>query len=70
MYAAIDIETKLLLHVIVFEWYGTDSAAAFLYHVTEKYDWSDIVFLADSFGYRTAFTRLGLTSWVEYTDEI
>ena len=68
MYAAIDIGTKRLLHVVVFARHGTDPAAAFLHDVTEKHDCSDTVFIADAFGYRTAFARLGLTGRVDYTD--
>ena len=68
MYAAIDLETKLILHVAVFERHGTDPAAAFLHKVTAKHDCSNTVFLADAFGYRTAFARLGLTGRVDYSE--
>lgn len=36
MYAAIDVEAKLILHVAVFKRHGTDPVAAFLHEVTEK----------------------------------
>ena len=68
LYAAIDLDTKLILHVAVFERHGIDPAAAFLHEVTEKHDCSNTVFLADAFGYRTAFARLGLTGRVDYSE--
>jgi putative transposase len=68
LYAAIDLDTKVILDVALFERHGTDPAAAFLHGVCEKHDCSDAVFLADAFGYRTAFSRLGLNGQVDYTD--
>ncbi|ELZ24552.1 Integrase catalytic region [Haloterrigena salina JCM 13891] len=38
MYAAIDIDTKLILDVALFERRGTDPAAAFLHGRTKKHD--------------------------------
>ena len=68
LYAAIDIDTKLLLDVQLFKRHGTDPAAAFLHGVVEKHDCEDTVFLVDQFGYRTALSRLGLSGRVDYTD--
>ncbi|WP_226043224.1 IS6 family transposase [Natrinema sp. DC36] len=68
LYAAIDIETKLILDVALFGRHGTDPAAAFLHRLTEKHDLSDAEFLVDQFGYRTALARLGLSGRVNYTD--
>ena len=68
LYAAIDIDTKLILDVALFGRHGTDPAAAFLHRLDEKYDLSDTVFLVDQFGYRTALARLGLNGRVDYTD--
>jgi len=68
LYAAIDIETKLILDVALFRRYGTDPAAAFLHRLTEKHDLSDAEFLVDQFGYRTVIARLGLSGRVNYTD--
>lgn len=45
LYAAIDLDTKMTLHVAVFERHRTDPAAAFLHAVTEKHDCSNTVFL-------------------------
>ena len=68
LYAAIDIDTKLLLDVQLFKRHGTDPAAAFLHGVVEKHDCESAVFLVDQFGYRTALSRLGLSGRVDYTD--
>ncbi|WP_353633501.1 IS6 family transposase (plasmid) [Halobacterium sp. NMX12-1] len=68
LYAAIDIDTKLILDVALFGRHGTDPAAAFLQKLQEKYDLSEAEFLVDQFGYRTALARLGLSGRVNYTD--
>ena len=68
LYAAIDLDTKLLLDIQLFKRHGTDPAAAFLHGVVEKHECEDAVFLVDQFGYRTALSRLGLSGRVDYTD--
>jgi transposase-like protein len=68
LYAAIDLDTKLILDVQLFGRHGTDPTAAFLHGLREKHDLSDAVFLVDQFGYRTAVARLGLNGQVDYTD--
>ena len=68
LYAAIDVEAKLILDVALFKRHGTDPAAAFLHRLTEKHDLSEAMFLVDQFGYRTALSRLGLSGRVDYTD--
>jgi len=68
LYAAIDLETKLILDAQLFSRHGTDPAAAFLHGLCEKHDLSEAVFLVDQFGYRTALARLGLNGRVDYTD--
>ena len=68
LYAAIDLDTKLILDVALFGRHGTDPAAAFLSGLDEKHDLTDTVFLVDQFGYRTALSRLGLSGQVDYTD--
>ncbi len=68
LYAAIDLDTKLILDAQLFGHHGTDPAAAFLYGLREKHDLSEAVFLVDQFGYRTALDRLGLNGRVDYTD--
>ncbi len=61
LYAAIDVETELVLDAEVFGRRGTDPAAAFLHRVNEKHDLFGAVFLVDQFGYRTSLTRFGPT---------
>ncbi len=68
LYAAIDIDTKLILDVQLFGRHGTDPAAAFLLGRREKHDLSDATFLVNQFGDRTGLTRLGLNGRVNYTD--
>ncbi|ELK51779.1 transposase, partial [Haloferax sp. BAB-2207] len=68
LYAAIDIETKLILDVELFGRHGTDPAAAFLHRLSEKHDLSDAVFLVDGYGYQTAISRLGLSGWLDYVE--
>ena len=68
LYAAIDVDTKLLLDVELFSRRGTNPAAAFLHRLREKHDRSETVFLVDQFGCRTALSRLGLNGRVDYVD--
>ncbi|PCR90376.1 IS6 family transposase [Natrinema ejinorense] len=68
LYAAIDIEIKVILDVALFSRHGTDPAAAFLQKLREKHDLSEAEFLVDQFGYRTALSRVGLSGRVNYTD--
>ena len=69
LYAAIDIETKLILDVQLFGRHGTDPAAAFLHRLREKHDLSDTMFLVDGYGYQTALARLGLSGRLDYVDQ-
>ena len=66
-YAAIDLDSMLVLDVEVFSRRGTDPAAAFLSRLAEHHDLSEAELLVDSFGYRTALSRLGLSGHVEYS---
>ena len=66
LYAAIDTDSKLLLEIDVFNRRGTDPAAAFLHHLTEKYDLADREFLVDAGGYLTAFARHELSGRLDY----
>jgi len=68
LYAAIDLDTKLILGVDLFGRHGTDPAAAFLHGLSEKHDLSEAVFLVDDFSYQTALARLGLSGRRDYTD--
>jgi putative transposase len=62
LYAAIDLDTKLILGVDLFGTHGTDPAAALLHGLSEA------VFLVGGFGYKTDIARLGLSGRREYTD--
>ncbi len=68
VYAAIDLDSKLILDAELFGRHGTDPAAAFLHRLTEKHDLSETVFLVDGFGYETTLARLGLSGRRNYTD--
>jgi hypothetical protein len=68
LYAAIDVDTKLLLDVELFSRHGTNPAAAFLHRLREKHGLSETVFLVDQSGYRTALSRSGLNGQVDYVD--
>jgi putative transposase len=68
VYTAIDLDTKVLFDAAVFGRRGTDPAAAFLYNLTQKHDYSQAVFLVDGFGYLTAFSRVGLSGRLDYAD--
>jgi putative transposase len=68
VYAAIDLDTKLILDAQIFKRHGTDPAAAFLHRLSENHDCENTTFLTDSCGYRTAFARLGMRGQVDYTD--
>jgi putative transposase len=57
LYTAIALDTKVILEVRLFKGHGIDPAATFLYGVYEEHDYLDTVFLADTFGYRTALSR-------------
>ena len=64
-YAAIDLDSMVVLDIEVFSRHGTDPAAAFLARLDEHHDLSGAELLVDSFGYRTALSRLGLSGHVE-----
>ncbi len=68
VYAAIDLDSRLILDVAVFGRRGTDPAAAFLHRLTEKHDLSDAMFLVDGYGYLTALSRLGLSGQLNYVE--
>jgi transposase-like protein len=66
LYAAVDVDSKLLLEVDVFSRRGTDPAAAFLHRLTEKHDVADREFLVDAGGYLTALSRHDLSGRLDY----
>jgi putative transposase len=68
LFAAIDIDSKLLLEIDVYSRRGTDPAAAFLHRLTEKHDVADTEFLVDSGGYLTALFRHELSGQLNYEE--
>ena len=68
LYAAIDVESKLLLEIDVFGRRGTDPAAAFLHRLTEKHEVADATFLVDAGGYLTALFRHNLSAQLSYSE--
>lgn len=68
LYAAIDMDSKLLLEVDVYSRRGTDPTAAFLPRLTEKHDVSETGFLVDAGGFLTALARHELSGQLDYTD--
>jgi len=65
-YAAVDVDSKLLLEVDVFSRCGTDPAAAFFHRLSEKHNVADTVFLVDTGGYLTALSRHDLSGRLDY----
>jgi putative transposase len=68
LYAAIDVETKLLLGVWISPRRGTDPAAEFLGRLAEKHDLSEATFLVDGMGYLTALARCRLSGHLNYVE--
>ena len=68
LYAAIDVETKLLLDVMLSSRRGTDPVAAFLGRLAEKHDLSKATFLVDGMGYLTTLARCDLRGHLDYVD--
>jgi transposase-like protein len=68
LYAAIDLDSKLLLGVDLCERRGTDPATEFLRQLTEKHDLSDTELLVDGYSYLTALFRLDLSGRLDHVD--
>jgi len=68
LYAAIDVESRLLLEIGVFSRRGTDPAAAFLHRLTEKHDVAGTEFLVDAAGHLTALARRELSGQLDYQE--
>jgi transposase-like protein len=68
VYAAIDLDSKLLLGVDLFDRRGTDPVTEFLEQLAEKHDLSNTEFLVDGYGYLTALFRLDLSGHLDYVD--
>ncbi len=68
LYAAINLDSKLLLGVRLSERRGTDPATEFLQQLTEKHNLSDTELLVDGYGYLTAIFRLDPSDHLNYVD--
>ncbi len=67
LYAAIDLETKLILDVVLFDLHDPGPAAAFLQKLREKHDLSGLSFSSINVAIGLP-SRVGLSSRVNYTD--
>lgn len=56
MYDAIDLDSQLILDVVVFVRRGIDPAAAFLHRLTEKHVLFNTAFLVDGYGYQISLS--------------
>jgi putative transposase len=68
LYAAIDVDSKVVLHARLSEHRGTDPATSFLRELKEKHRVSDAEFLVDGMGYLTALAKTDLSGHPDYTD--
>jgi putative transposase len=68
LYAAIDLDSKLLLGIRLSPRQGTTPAAAFLSGLKDRHDLSETEFLVDGYGYLTALARCDLRGDLEYAD--
>ncbi len=68
LYAAIDIETKVVLHARLSQNRGTDPAMTFLRELKEKHRVEDAEFLVDGMGYLTALAKTNLSGHLDYSD--
>jgi len=68
LYAAIDVDTKVVLHARLSWHRGRDPPEEFLDELKEKHRVSDAEFLVDGMGYLTALARTDLSGELNYTD--
>ncbi|WP_369333707.1 DDE-type integrase/transposase/recombinase [Haloferax sp. KTX1] len=68
MYDAINLDTKVILDVALFKRMELTRRLRFSTESVRSMTVQRRCFLADSFGYRTAFSRLRLNGRVDYTD--
>ena len=66
LYAALDIDSKLLLGVRVSRWWGASPASAFLSELKERHDLSETEFLVDGMSYLTALAKTNLDGHLDY----
>jgi len=68
LYAAIDVDSKVMLHARLLWHRGRDPAEQFLTELKEKHRVGDAEFLVDGMGYLTALARTDLGGELKYTD--
>ena len=68
LYAAIDVEQKVVLHAKLSPRRGTKSATRFLRELKDRHSVEDAEFLVDGMGYLTALARTGLDGELNYSD--
>jgi putative transposase len=68
LYAAIDVDSKVVLHARLSKRRGRDPAEQFLDELKEKHRVSDAEFLVDGMGYLTALARTDLNGHLDYAD--
>jgi len=68
LYAAIDVESKVVLHARFLRNRGRDSAETFLDELKGKHRVFDAEFLIDGMGYLTALARTELNGYLDYSE--
>jgi len=68
LYAAIDVDSKVVLHARLSQHRGTEPATTFLRELKEEHRVCDAEFLVDGMGYLTALARTNLTGDLNYSE--
>ena len=68
LYAAIDIDSKLVLHARLSQRRGTEPATTFLRELKKEHRVADAEFFVDGMGYLTAFAKTDLTGDLNYSE--
>ena len=68
LYAAIDVDSKVVLHARLSQHRSRDPATTFLRELKEEHRVGDAVFLVDGMGYLTALARTDLDGHLDYND--
>jgi putative transposase len=68
LYAAIDVDSKVVLHARLSQNRGREPATTFLRELKKEHRVSDAEFLVDGMGYLTALAKTDLTGHLDYTD--
>ena len=68
LYAAIDIDSKVVLHARLSQHCGTEPATTFLRELKEEHRVADAEFFVDGMGYLTALAKTDLTGDLNYSE--